>query len=70
MLRNWNWTLIKVQSEHSTTGCDANFDEKTQILERYFNCSAPVYSGPGRNIDLELNSITKENVYYRLQLLV
>jgi len=51
--------LVSVQSEHSTSGCDANFDEKTQILERYFNCSAPVYSGAGRNIDLELNSITK-----------
>ena len=51
---------MKVQNEHSTLGCDEHFDEKSNILERYYNCDAPIYSGADR--DVQLKAGVKENV--------
>lgn len=45
--------LASVQNEHSTLGCDQHFEEKSKILERYYNCDAPIYSGAQR--DAEIN---------------
>ena len=53
-------SLMKVQNEHSTLGCDEHFDEKSNILERYYNCDAPIYSGADR--DVQLKAGVKENV--------
>lgn len=50
---------MKVQNEHSTLGCDEHYDEKSNILERYYNCDAPIYSGSDR--DVQLKAGVKEN---------
>ena len=44
---------MKVQNEHSTLGCDEHFDDKSNILERYYNCDAPIYSGADRDVQLK-----------------
>jgi len=51
--------LASVQNEHSTLGCDEHYEEKSNILERYYNCDAPIYSGPDR--DVQLKAGVKEN---------
>jgi len=60
--------LASVQNEHSTLGCDEHFDEKSNILERYYNCDAPIYSGADRDVQLKAGVKAKcrtHNVCFR-----
>ena len=55
-------SLIKVQNEHSTLGCDQHFEDKSNILERYYNCDAPIYSGVQRDAEINYKAGVKEYI--------
>lgn len=60
--------LASVQNEHSTLGCDEHFEDKSNILERYYNCDAPIYSGTERDVLLKAGVKAKcrtHNVCFR-----